>query len=126
MSETDFLAPIMDEAADAYESLCRGGWLTKFFHSSPIELYGAYELDMRDCVCLMQIGIDAGSPIIMGTIRGWARKWSVSHPVRAQRKYWKRIANLDEESLRRIMEAAAYADEPGPNTIENLHLVEGE
>lgn len=128
MTETDFLTSdyetIMDEVADAYEHLCCGGWLMGFYHSSPIELFGAYELDMRDCVLVMQIGVDAGAPIIMGNVRAWARKWSTSHPIRSKRKYWKEIANLDEASLRRVIEAAAYADEPGPNTVKNLHLIE--
>jgi len=129
MSETDFFdaEAITQNALDTYQHLRRGGWLRRVQHSSsPLELWTAFEFDMRDCVTLFQIGIDAPSPVIEATVRAWARKWATSHPNRARRPLWRQIASLDRASLWRIIEVAAYADVPGPDTVPNLHLIENE
>jgi hypothetical protein len=106
LSEEYFLSA----AAEAYERLSEGGMLATGRISSPLELYAAYEFDMRDVVTLLIGGEDIEAPIIRGIVLGWARRFGKAHPNPRRREMWQWLAQLPRKELRRVLEQAAFVE----------------
>jgi hypothetical protein len=101
------------DVAEAYEHLAQGGMLGSGCINGPLELYTAYEFDMRDVVTLLMAGESIEEPIVMGTVRAWAQRFAVAHPNRRRRSMWRWLATLPGDELLRILEQAAYVEHDG-------------